>query len=157
MANAAPILSDEILRRFHERAPVYDRENRFFTEDFEDLRKTGYLKMAVPREFGGLGLTLAESCRETRRLAYWAPATALAVNMHIYWCGVAREVRTSGDSILRLDPGGRRKGEVFAAGHAETRQRPAGAPLDDQAPRRSTAATGSRAGSPSEASRPSGR
>ena len=39
MANAAPILSDELLRTFHERAPVYDRENRFFTEDFEDLRE----------------------------------------------------------------------------------------------------------------------
>jgi hypothetical protein len=45
----APILSEELLRRFHERAPVYDRENRFFAEDFEELRKTGYLKMAVPR------------------------------------------------------------------------------------------------------------
>ena len=53
------ILSDQLLETFHERAPVYDRENRFFTEDFEDLRKTGYLKMAVPKKFGGLGMTLA--------------------------------------------------------------------------------------------------
>lgn len=46
MAPKHGILSDDLLRRFHERAPVYDRENRFFTEDFEDLRKTDYLKMA---------------------------------------------------------------------------------------------------------------
>ena len=81
-----PVLSDDLLRRFHERAPAYDRENRFFAEDFEDLRKSGYLKMAVPREFGGLGLSFSDCMRETRRLAYWAPATALGTNMHTYWC-----------------------------------------------------------------------
>ena len=114
------ILSDQLLKTFHERAPVYDRENRFFAEDFEDLRKTDYLRMAVPKKFGGLGMTLAEACRETRRLAYWAPATALATNMHTYWCGVAREIHHSGDASLDwvLEAAG--KGEVFAAGHAES-------------------------------------
>ena len=28
----------EMLARFDERAPMYDRENRFFDEDFEELR-----------------------------------------------------------------------------------------------------------------------
>jgi alkylation response protein AidB-like acyl-CoA dehydrogenase len=120
MAPKHGILSDVLLQRFHERAPVYDRENRFFTEDFEDLRKTKYLKMAVPREHGGLGMTLAESARETRRLAYHAPATALAVNMHTYWCGVAAEVKRSGDASCDwiLEAAGR--GEILAAGHAES-------------------------------------
>jgi hypothetical protein len=35
------VLSDELLQAFGERAPTYDRENRFFTEDFEDLRLAG--------------------------------------------------------------------------------------------------------------------
>jgi alkylation response protein AidB-like acyl-CoA dehydrogenase len=120
MAPKQGILSEDLLRRFHERAPVYDRENRFFAEDFEDLRKTDYLKMAVPREHGGLGMTLAESARETRRLAYYAPATALAVNMHTYWCGVAAQVKKSGDSSCDwiLEAAGR--GEILAAGHAES-------------------------------------
>ena len=120
MNDTRPVLSDELLRSFHERAPVYDRENRFFREDFEDLRKTGYLKMAVPRKNGGLGMTLAESARETRRLAYYAPATALAVNMHTYWCGVASEVQKSGDASCDwiLEAAG--KGEILAAGHAES-------------------------------------
>jgi alkylation response protein AidB-like acyl-CoA dehydrogenase len=115
-----PILSDQLLHTFHERAPVYDRENRFFTEDFEDLRKTDYLKMAVPREFRGLGLNLAECCRETRRLASHAPATALAVNMHTYWCGVAAEVHRSGDSRCDWILEAASRGEIFAAGHAES-------------------------------------
>src|SRR5689334_17782016 len=114
-----PILSDELLARFHERAPVYDRENRFFTEDFEELRAAGYLKMALPRALGGLGLSFAEVMRETRRLAYWAPATALGTNMHTYWVGVASTVHASGDSSLDWMLEAAAKGEVFAAGHAE--------------------------------------
>ena len=43
-------LPDDMLARFAERAPVYDRENSFFTEDFEELRQAGYLTMAVPAE-----------------------------------------------------------------------------------------------------------
>jgi alkylation response protein AidB-like acyl-CoA dehydrogenase len=114
-----PVLSDDLLKRFHERAPAYDRENRFFAEDFEDLRKAGYLKMAVPRELGGLGLSFSDCMRETRRLAYWAPATALGTNMHTYWVGVANTLHGAGDKSCdwMLEAAGR--GEVFAAGHAE--------------------------------------
>jgi alkylation response protein AidB-like acyl-CoA dehydrogenase len=86
------ILSDDILNRCRERAPIYDQENRFFTEDFEELKNAGYLTMPVPRELGGPGLTLAEVCREQRRLAYHAAPTALAMNMHLYWVGVAADL-----------------------------------------------------------------
>ena len=40
---------------------MYDRENRFFDEDFDELRGSGYLLAAVPTEFGGAGLGLDES------------------------------------------------------------------------------------------------
>jgi alkylation response protein AidB-like acyl-CoA dehydrogenase len=114
------VLSEELLGRCLERAPVYDRENRFFTEDFDELRKSGYLAIAVPREFGGQGLMLAEVGREQRRLGYYAPATALAVNMHIYWTGVAADLWRTGDKSLEWLLKAAGKGEVFAAGHAET-------------------------------------
>ena len=114
------LLSEEILARCFERAPVYDRENRFFDEDFEELREAGYLKMAVPQELGGLGLSLAEVARQQRRLAYYAPATALGVNMHIYWTGVAADLWRSGDHSLEWLLRATAAGEVFAAGHAES-------------------------------------
>src|SRR3981081_4136621 len=85
--SAKSVLNEEMLARFAGRAAVYDRENRFFDEDFEELRKAKYLLQPLPAEFGGAGMTLAEVCREQRRLAYYAPATALAVNMHLYWVG----------------------------------------------------------------------
>jgi len=114
------VLSDELLKRCLERAPGYDRENRFFTEDFQELRDAGYLAIGVPRELGGPGMSLAAISREQRRLAYHAPATALAINMHLYWVGVAADLWRSGDKSLEWMLKGALNGEVFAAGHAES-------------------------------------
>ena len=113
------ILSESLIDRCGQRAPVYDRENRFFQEDFEELRAAGYLVAAVPTEFGGHGLSLAEVCREQRRLAYRAPATALAINMHLYWTGIAADLYRLGDASLTWLLEEAVDGEVFAAGHAE--------------------------------------
>src|ERR1700716_948005 len=117
---ASSILTDDMLARFGERAPIYDRENRFFDEDFEELRKSGYLTCAVPADLGGGGLSLVAVCRAQPRLAYRAPATALAVNMHIYWTGVAADLRRMGDPSLEWLLREAAAGEIFAAGHGET-------------------------------------
>ena len=113
------LLSGKLLHEFTERAGVNDRENRFFHEDFEDLKQAGYLTMPVPKELGGAGMALAEVCRQQRRLAYYAPATALGINMHLYWVGVAADLWRQGDHSLKwmlTDP---MEGEVFNAGHSE--------------------------------------
>ncbi len=44
------ILPDDLLERCAERAAGYDRENRFFFEDFDELRQANYLIAAVPKE-----------------------------------------------------------------------------------------------------------
>lgn len=115
-----PVLTEAMLERFASRAAGYDRENRFFTEDFEELRAANYLLLPVPSEFGGAGMTLAEVCREQRRLAYHAPATALAVNMHLYWVGIAADLWRRGDASLEWLLREAAAGEIFAAGHAES-------------------------------------
>jgi alkylation response protein AidB-like acyl-CoA dehydrogenase len=115
-----PVLTEEKLARFAARAAAYDRENRFFQEDFDELRAAKYLLLPVPLEFGGAGMTLAEVCREQRRLAYYAPATALAVNMHLYWVGIAADLWRRGDHSLEWILCEAAAGEIFAAGHAET-------------------------------------
>jgi len=113
------VLSDGLVEHCAERAAAYDRENRFFFEDFSELKEAGYLTVAVPREFGGRGLNLAQVCREQRRLAYHAPATALGINMHLYWTGVAADLWRRGDKSLQWMLEEAAAGEVFAAGHAE--------------------------------------
>jgi alkylation response protein AidB-like acyl-CoA dehydrogenase len=109
-----------LLARFDSRAATYDRENRFFDQDFDELRAAKYLVLPVPAEFGGPGLRLAEVCREQRTLAYYAPATALAVNMHLYWVGVAADLWRCGDASLEWILRDAAAGEIFAAGHAES-------------------------------------
>lgn len=115
-----PLLTRELLERCSERAPRYDRENRFFQEDFDELRDAGYLTIAVPKELGGAGLSMAEVCRQQRRLAYHAAPTALAINMHLYWTGVAADLWHAGDTSLQWLLEEAVDGEVFAAGHAES-------------------------------------
>ena len=118
--HAQSVLAEETLARFATRAAAYDRENRFFQEDFDELRAAKYLLLPVPKEFGGAGMTLAEVCRQQRHLAYYAPATALAVNMHLYWLGVAADLWRQGDTSLEWILREAAAGEIFAAGHAES-------------------------------------
>jgi len=114
------ILSDVLIERCAERAAGYDRENRFFFEDLDELRQAGYLLAAVPREFGGLGLTLSQICQEQRRLARRSASTALAINMHLGATGVAGELWRKGDAsqVWMLEQAAR--GAIFAYGHSES-------------------------------------
>ncbi|MFN3007429.1 acyl-CoA dehydrogenase family protein [Mycolicibacterium wolinskyi] len=109
----------EDYRRFHTRAARYDAENVFFSEDFAELTKVGYLKAPLPEQFGGSALTLRDVAREQRRLAYWAPATALAVNMHLYWAGSATTATARGVADVEWLLADIAAGQIFAAGHGE--------------------------------------
>src|SRR5580658_4226390 len=120
MSTPASLLSDRTLQAFAERAPSYDADNRFFAEDLEDLKKARYLVAPIPQELGGLGYDLEQMCLEQRRLAYYAPATALAVNMHVYWLGLVADLWRRGDKSLEWVLREAAAGEVFAAGHAES-------------------------------------
>src|SRR6476646_3178462 len=57
------ILSESLLDNCARRAGDYDRDNRFFFEDLEELRAAKYLLAAVPREFGGLGRVGADTAK----------------------------------------------------------------------------------------------
>jgi alkylation response protein AidB-like acyl-CoA dehydrogenase len=92
---------DELLHRIAERAPGYDAANAFCTEDLDELRAAGYLRIAVPVEQGGAGLGLRDTARVQRALAQAAPATALGLGMHQVWVQAARAVRARGESFLQ--------------------------------------------------------
>jgi alkylation response protein AidB-like acyl-CoA dehydrogenase len=119
ITTATDLLTDEMLARFDSRAATYDRENRFFDEDWDELCQSGYLLAAVPTEFGGAGLGLDAIARLQGQLAYHAPATAVAVNMHLYWTGVAADLLRSGDTSCRWLLERAAEGEIFAAIHGE--------------------------------------
>jgi alkylation response protein AidB-like acyl-CoA dehydrogenase len=120
MTEPQSVLTDEILIRCHERSAGYDQDNAFFTEDFQELKDAGYLTLPIPQELGGAGLKLNEMAREQRRLAYYAAPTALAINMHLYWLGVAADLWRAGDTSLQWILEEAARGQIFAAGHAES-------------------------------------
>ncbi|WP_309708558.1 acyl-CoA dehydrogenase family protein [Pseudolysinimonas sp.] len=102
-------LTPDLLARIRERAPGYDRENVFFTEDLDELRAARYL---APR-------SLLETVRDQRLLAAYAPATALGINMHHVWVGVARVLHDRGDASLDWVLRDAGAGELFAFGNSE--------------------------------------
>ena len=115
----AAFLPDDLLERFRERAPIHDRENTFPEDDLADLKSAGYLSILVPEELGGAGLGLAEASALQQRLATAAPATALSVNMHLIWTGVAKAAADRGVDSLRFVQEGAAAREVFAFGISE--------------------------------------
>ncbi|MGX1932717.1 acyl-CoA dehydrogenase family protein [Microbacterium resistens] len=112
-------LPDALMERFRERAAVYDRENRFFDEDLADLVDRGYLRLFVPEEAGGPGLSLDEVSHLQQRLASAAPATALAVNMHLMCTGVVQALAARGDHSLDGVFAETMAGDIFAFGISE--------------------------------------
>ena len=100
-ANPARSLPDDLLTRIAARAPGYDAANAFCSEDLDELRAAGYLRLGVPVEQGGSGLGLAATSAVQRALAQAAPATALGLGMHQVWVQAARAVTARGGSFLQ--------------------------------------------------------
>ena len=113
------VLSDELIERIRSRAADVDARNVFPEEDLADLRAAGYLGALVPEDRGGLGLSLADVSLLQQRLAEAAPATALAINMHLVWTGVAKVMQDRGIDDLRFVQEDAAGGEVFAFGISE--------------------------------------
>ena len=106
---AAMNLDPALLERIRERAAGFDRDNRFFDADLEELRAAGYLR---PRP-------LLETIRDQRLLAAHAPATALGLNMHHVWMGLAQVLSARGDDSLDWVLRDGEAGELFAFGISE--------------------------------------
>lgn len=117
--DAAAFLPDDLLERIRERAAVHDRENTFPQHDLDELKDAGYLSILVPAELGGAGLGLEQAALLQQRLATASPATALAINMHLVWTGVAKVFSDRGVPGLEFVQRGAVAGEVFAFGISE--------------------------------------
>jgi len=102
-------LDAALLARIRTRAAGYDRDNAFFDDDLDELREAGYL---APR-------SLLDTARDQRLLAAYAPATALGINMHLVWVGVARVLHDRGDASLNWVLRDAEAGELFAFGNSE--------------------------------------
>ncbi|MCY1158614.1 MAG: acyl-CoA dehydrogenase [Citricoccus sp.] len=119
LATVGTVLTEDLLAGIRDRAAGFDEANAFPHEDLEALSAAGYLGALAPTAAGGLGWDLATVVAAQRVLAMHSPATALAVNMHQIWNGVASVLAHQGNDSLSFVHRESAAGEVFAFGISE--------------------------------------
>lgn len=75
------------------RADEADKAAKLPPEDVQALKQSGYLTMSIPREYGGLGLTLRECVEAQLELAKGSASTAMVAGMQIHLFGNVSENR----------------------------------------------------------------
>lgn len=76
------------------RAPRWDREASFPTDNYRDMHREGLLGICIPKEEGGLGAGFRAYCLTAAELGRYCGATALTWNMHVcstLWTGALTE------------------------------------------------------------------
>jgi alkylation response protein AidB-like acyl-CoA dehydrogenase len=113
------LLTDGLLEQFGGTAEQPNGRPGVLAADIARLAGAGYLNVALPPEFGGLGCTLRQAACGQRRLARHAPRTALAVSAHLSWTGAAADAYRAGDDSVRWILAEAACGALFAGGHGE--------------------------------------
>lgn len=84
---------------------THDRDATFVTEAYAAMSELGYLRLAVPVEFGGLGAGMREVVLAQGELARWSGSAALGAAMHHYLtlvqCWRHRRGASDAEGVLR--------------------------------------------------------
>lgn len=113
------VLTESLLTDIRQRAAGYDERNEFPYQDIAALQEAGYFAALTPVEDGGLGWNFAAVVDAQKKLAMYSPATALAVNMHLIWSGVAAIFQAHGNAELDFILKDAAAGEIYAFGISE--------------------------------------
>lgn len=82
----------ELSLEFAKTSATHDQEGSFPHENIARLREVGYVGWTVPKEYGGLGISLYEMLLHQEQLARGDGSTALAIGWHV---GLILNLRTS--------------------------------------------------------------
>jgi alkylation response protein AidB-like acyl-CoA dehydrogenase len=86
-------LASQLAARFAERAAIHDRDGSFPFENYADLHESGYLRLAIPVEYGGEGADVFEMALAQEHLARGDGSTGLATGMLVQIIGRESEAR----------------------------------------------------------------
>jgi len=89
----AVAMARELADGIASRAAEADREGRLPPEDVEVLAESGYLGLAVPREYGGRGASMHEAVEAHLELSKASASTGLVAAMNLHLVGTEREHR----------------------------------------------------------------
>src|SRR5699024_4114831 len=76
-------LLEETAKKFSERARAHDENGTFPFENFADLRAIQYPALAVPKKYGGIGISLYELVKSQALIAAYDGSTALSIGWHM--------------------------------------------------------------------------
>jgi alkylation response protein AidB-like acyl-CoA dehydrogenase len=77
------VKTDKLSKEFALTADKYDREGSFPFLHFDRLKEEGYLKLTIPKQYGGTGATLYEFLLVQEKIAQGDAATALSLGWHL--------------------------------------------------------------------------
>ena len=75
-------LVNELGPKIAERAVQVDKDASFPTANYEDFARHGFLRLVIPKEFGGFGFSLGQYAMIGAEIGKYCGATALTFNMH---------------------------------------------------------------------------
>lgn len=105
---------DRLAKQIEKTAEYYDESGEFPFEHFELLKKEGYFKLTVPKEYGGDEISLYEMLLVQERLARGDSSTALSVGWHLLTFLNVREARPWPERVFaRLSKDVVEKGELI--------------------------------------------
>jgi alkylation response protein AidB-like acyl-CoA dehydrogenase len=84
-------LADDLAARFAARAAQHDCDGSFPFENYDDLHASGYLRLPIPRRFGGEGASVFDMVLAQEHLAHGDGATAMPVAMLVQLLGRLNE------------------------------------------------------------------
>nr|WP_232066179.1 acyl-CoA dehydrogenase family protein [Bacillus sp. KH172YL63] len=87
---------------FAGRGEAYDREEAFPYENFNDLKKSGYGALSIPKEYGGEEISLYEFVMIQERLAAGDAATALSIGWHLGVLMELTETRSWKEGVFKV-------------------------------------------------------
>ncbi|SHG35450.1 acyl-CoA dehydrogenase family protein [Ornithinibacillus halophilus] len=76
-------LLKQVVKPFLERADKHDKEISFPFDNFQDLKEIGYPAVTIPKQYGGLGISLSELLQFQEVIAKADGSTALAIGWHM--------------------------------------------------------------------------
>jgi alkylation response protein AidB-like acyl-CoA dehydrogenase len=76
-------IAADLAREFGKNASALDREGRFPVEHYERAHEAGYMRLTLPRAYGGWGADPYTFCLAQETLAQGCAGTALAICMHL--------------------------------------------------------------------------
>jgi alkylation response protein AidB-like acyl-CoA dehydrogenase len=87
-------LGDELAERLGQNLAPHERDWSFAAENLDALHRAGYLRLALPREYGGEDADVFDMVITQERLARGDPASALVVGMTLNIIGRLRDELT---------------------------------------------------------------